>query len=237
MTGTDEDIDALLARIDTKVRNFEGERREWDAACEAAEQRAARYRTLAQRGPDDPAGWLVSGMVAPYRSWGADAGTDRGDRQGSWLSPHCFGESAAVGLPLVWDHDQAIVLGEAVNVRSFDDGLNMRFAVRATAFAARLFEGNDRRRGLESAPHVLQFSVTYRRTDGGERRGPNSEYLDEAELLNVSLVPAGNFRTWAYGVELVYTDDWDETLAEMREATTRATAYRSESPWPHWRSE
>jgi hypothetical protein len=149
--------------------------------------------------------------VCPYKSWSCDAGTDRGRRDGSYLEPACFGKSAAVGLPLVWNHDRAIRLGQAVQLYNDSRGLCMRFAVRATKFAARLLEGRDDLPGIADTRRA-EFSVTYRRTDGGKR-----DYVDRAELLDVSLVPRGAFRTQLYAVEPMW--EWDDAwLASLRDA-------------------
>jgi hypothetical protein len=75
MTATDNiDIDELLTRVDERIRQFDGDRAAWEAKQAAAEKRAAQYRELAPRGPDDAAGWLIAGMVAPYRKWAVTPG-------------------------------------------------------------------------------------------------------------------------------------------------------------------
>jgi hypothetical protein len=65
----------------------------------------------------------------------------------------------------------------------------MRFAVPASVFAERLFEGDDNRAGVIAKSARLGFSVCYRSTARG------GAIVKQAELLNVSLVPQGAFRT------------------------------------------
>ncbi len=120
-------------------------------------------------------------------------------RAGSKLENQCF-TNLAPGIPLCWRHDNGIVLGETIDVRDMWNNLYMTFNVPATVFAARLMEGNERHEGIASSGRI-ESSVCYRRT---ETDGRSSPFVRSAELLEVSMVPRGDYWTKLKSIEPVF---------------------------------